>query len=139
VRIYPWGVSKKIKMKVYYNPKLKELARRLRENMTLSEVLLWNNLKQEKYEATISIVKNRSGSAPRRVDNYIVDFFCPRLKLIIEIDGETHIYKGNKDLKRQNKLESFGFHFLRFKDVDVKKDMKNVLVSIENWIEECDK
>ena len=87
----------------------------------------------------ISIAKNRSGSAPRRVDNYIVDFFCPRLKLIIEIDGETHIYKGNEDVKRQQRLESLGFHFLRFTDIDVKMNMIDVLASIEDRIEECEK
>ena len=61
------------------------------------------------------------------------------MKLIIEIDGETHIYKGNEDVKRQDRLEYLGFHFLRFKDIDVKKDMKDVLASIEDWIEECEK
>ncbi|MBL7148427.1 MAG: endonuclease domain-containing protein [Nanoarchaeota archaeon] len=119
-------------MKVYYNPKLKELARKLRKNMTLAEVLLWNQLKRKK-------MKGYDFHRQKPIDNYIVDFFCPKLKLIIEIDGESHIYKGNEDVKRQNKLESFGFHFLRFKDFDVKRNMKDVLASIEDWIEKCEK
>ncbi|MBC8526215.1 MAG: DUF559 domain-containing protein [Candidatus Cloacimonetes bacterium] len=73
-------------MKVYYNPKLKELARKPHKNMTLSEVLLWNQLKQKK-------MKCYDFHRQKPISNYIVDFFCPRLKLIIEIDGETHIYK----------------------------------------------
>ncbi|MCD6101819.1 MAG: endonuclease domain-containing protein [Candidatus Cloacimonetes bacterium] len=119
-------------MRIYYNPKLKDLARKLRKNMTLSEVLLWNQLKQNK-------MKGYDFHRQKPINNYIVDFFCPKLKLIIEIDGKTHIYKGNEDVKRQQRLESLGFHFLRFKDIDVKKNIKDVLVSIENWIEECKK
>ena len=119
-------------MKVYYNPKLKDLARKLRENMTLSEVLLWNQLKQKK-------MKGYDFHRQKPIDKYIVDFFCPKLKLIIEIDGEAHIYKGSEDVKRQDRLESLGFHFLRFKDIDIKKNIKDVLASIENWIEEYEK
>ncbi len=73
-------------MKVYYNPKLKELACKLRKNMTLSEVLLWNQLKRKK-------MKGYDFHRQKLIDKYIVDFFCPKLKLIIEIDGESHIYK----------------------------------------------
>ncbi|MCD6102212.1 MAG: endonuclease domain-containing protein [Candidatus Cloacimonetes bacterium] len=119
-------------MKVYYTPKLKELARKLHKNMTLSEVLLWNQLKQKK-------MKGYDFHRQKPINNYIVDFFCPKLKLIIEIDGESHIYKGNEDVKRQKKLETLGFYFLRFKDIDIKRNIKDVLVSIENWIEEYEK
>ncbi len=96
--------------------------------MTLSEVLLWNQLKQKK-------MRGYDFHRQKPIDKYIVDFFCPKLKLIIEIDGETHIYRGNKDVKRQDRLESLGLHFLRFKDFDVKRNMKDVLDSIGNWIE----
>jgi len=70
------------------------------------------------------------------IDNYIVDFFCTKLRLIIEIDGESHLFKGEEDEKREKHLESLGFHILRFNDLDVKKNMEAVLVSIERWIEE---
>lgn len=100
--------------------------------MTLAEVLLWNQLKRKK-------MNGYDFHRQKPIDNYIVDFFCPRLKLIIEIDGETHIYKGNEDIKRQNKMESLGFHFLRFTDIDVKRNMIDVLASIEDRIEECEK
>ena len=49
------------------------------------------------------------------IDEYIVDFFCPELGLIIEIDGESHTDRI-KDQRRQERLESLGFHFLRFWD-----------------------
>ena len=116
-------------MRVYYNPKLKELARTLRNNSTLSEVLLWNHLKGKQ-------MKGYDFHRQKPIDNYIVDFFCPKLWLIIEIDGESHLFKGKEDEKRKQRLESLGFHILRFSDLDVKKNMEGVLVSIEKWIEE---
>ncbi len=70
------------------------------------------------------------------IDNYIVDFFCPRLRLIIEIDGQSHAFKGKKDEQRKNRLELLGFYILRFDDLDVKKNMEGVLAIIEKWIEE---
>ena len=66
--------------------------------------------------------------------NYIVDFYCKSLNLVIKIDGESHNYKYNKDLKRQKELENMGLFFLRFDDLIVKNNIDNVLRSIE-WIQ----
>ena len=116
-------------MKIYYNPKLKSLARQLRKESTLSEVLLWNELKGRK-------MHNYQFMRQKPISNFIVDFLCARLKLIIEIDGSSHDHKDaqRKDEKRQNELESMGLYFLRFDDLEVKKDMSNVLRTIENYI-----
>jgi len=111
-----------------YNPELKELARELRKKMTLSEVLLWNELKN----------KNMLGfdfDRQRPIGNYIVDFYCKELSLAIEIDGSTHIYRFDHDEKRQKILEGMGVRFLRFGDAMVKKDILNVLRVIADWIE----
>ncbi len=70
------------------------------------------------------------------INKYIVDFLCSKLKLIIEIDGESHCFIEEKDLKRQNELERLGFSFLRFDDLDVKFRMEKVLEKIKNWIAE---
>lgn len=69
------------------------------------------------------------------IDEYIVDFYCGELKLAIEIDGESHDGKFEEDMARQRKLESLGLTVLRFNDLDVKRDMKNVLMAIAGWIE----
>ncbi|MFH0947894.1 MAG: endonuclease domain-containing protein [Elusimicrobiota bacterium] len=115
-------------MKVYYNPKLKELARKLRNNSTLSEVLLWQQLKNKQ-------MMNYDFHRQKPIDEYIVDFFCPELNLIIEIDGKTHIDKRvEQDMKRQSRLESLGFHILRFLDFEVKQNMEAVLFKIREWI-----
>ena len=68
------------------------------------------------------------------IDEYIVDFFCSKLKLVVEIDGESHIKKIEKDKTRQEQLEKIGLTFLRFSDLDVKSNLNGVLQVIENWI-----
>ena len=69
-----------------YNPILKDLARDLRNNSTLSEVLLWKYLKGGQ-------MLGYDFDRQKPVDNFIVDFFCNELMLAIEIDGETHNYR----------------------------------------------
>lgn len=71
------------------------------------------------------------------LDRYIVDFFCQELMLVIEIDGFSHEdeLRALKDVQRQERLESFGIHFLRFSDIQIKQDMNQVLETIEWWIE----
>jgi very-short-patch-repair endonuclease len=73
------------------------------------------------------------------IKNYIVDFYCSKLKLIIEIDGDSHIGKEEADLFRQKEIESQGVMFLRFNDLDVKKNIGGVLTAIEKWIDEAEK
>ena len=111
-----------------YNPELKELAKELRRNMTLSEVLLWNELKQKQ-------IFGYDFDRQRPIGNYIVDFYCKELSLAIEIDGDTHIYKYDYDDHRQVELEKLGVNFLRFEDIEVKRNMSNVLRVIEDWID----
>lgn len=65
-----------------YNTKLKARARELRKNQTAAEKKLWNYyLKNHKYKFT----------RQKPINNYIVDFYCSKLKLVIEVDGETHL------------------------------------------------
>jgi very-short-patch-repair endonuclease len=114
-------------MKIYYNPKLKQLARNLRNNSTLSEVLLWNQLKGKKM---MGYQFNRQ----RPILDFIVDFICPKLNLVIEIDGWSHIGKEVEDKERQKKIENLGITFLRFDDRDVKTNMDGVYRVIIEWI-----
>ena len=112
-------------MKIHYNPKLKPLARKLRNNSTLSEILLWEEIKNRK-------ILGYKFLRQKPIDNYIVDFFCNELKLVIEIDGDSHDEENFEyDMKRQNSLESLGLTVLRFDDLEVKKDMDNVLMALE--------
>ena len=109
-----------------YNPKLKEFAKQLRKNSTLSEVLLWQNIKNK----ALGVQFHRQ--VP--LLNYIVDFYCHELMLAIEIDGDSHLYKYNYDKKRQGELENLGITFLRFSDFDVKQNMFSVALTLEQVV-----
>lgn len=99
--------------------------------MTLSEVLLWQELKGKQ-------MLGYDFDRQRPIDEYIVDFYCKDLQLAIEIDGESHVHEevSIKDKKRQRRLEELGVRFLRFDDLEVKNEMNYVLNVIYNWIEE---
>jgi len=110
-----------------YNPILKDLARELRNDSTLSEVLLWKYLKGRH-------MLGYDFDRQKPIDNFIVDFFCNELMLAIEIDGETHNYKMSRDKERQKRLEGLGVCFLRFTDEEVKENIEGVVEEIERWI-----
>lgn len=116
---------------IWYDPKLKPLAKKLRKNMTFSEVLLWNELKNKQ-------MRGYDFDRQRPIDRYIVDFYCKDLMMAIEVDGESHGYDKvmASDQIRQRRLEKLGVMFLRIDDLDVKKNMKWVLNEIWFWIEE---
>jgi very-short-patch-repair endonuclease len=113
---------------IRFNPRLKELARHLRKNSTLAEVLLWNVLKRRN-------VKGYRFNRQKPIDEFIVDFYCHELKVVIEIDGVTHDWNVKKDMMRQKKLETLGITVLRFLDSDVRDNMEGVLLSIGEWID----
>ena len=78
------------------------------------------------------------------IGDYIVDFYCSKLNLVIDNpltpfvkgeDGESHNGKYSYDMQRQSFLESMRLTVLRFNDTDVKRDINNVLMAIEGWIE----
>ena len=111
-----------------YHPKLKLLARQLRKNSTLPEVLLWQKIKQRAYGVQFH----------RQVPmlNYITDFYCHEIGLAIEIDGSSHDHSFLYDAKRQGELEAYGVTFLRFSNEEVKKNMFSVLLVIEDKVKE---
>ncbi|MCC9167584.1 endonuclease domain-containing protein [Pontibacter harenae] len=112
-----------------YRRDLREKARELRKNSTLSEVLLWQEIKERKMHGV-----QFHRQVP--VQDFIVDFYCHELRLAIEVDGKSHEYKVSYDNKRQLELEQYGVKFLRFDDLEVKKDIGNVIRTIKHWIEE---
>ena len=97
----------------HYNPDLKEYARELRSE-TVSRA--------EKYPWKVVLSRKQTGERflrQRPIDHFIVDFFAPEIKLIIEIDGNSHHTKGDYDRYRQNRLKELGYEFLRFSEGDV--------------------
>ena len=112
-----------------YNPKLKELARRLRNDSTLGEVLLWRELNNKQ-------MYGYDFHRQKPLLNYIVDFYCYELDLVIEVDGQYHNHEeqDQADLLRDKELESHDLTVLRFTEMEVRKDMANVLRTIEQHI-----
>ncbi|MBI3501644.1 MAG: endonuclease domain-containing protein [Bacteroidetes bacterium] len=118
-------------MKIYYNSNLKQLSRDLRNNSTLSEVLLWKQLKGRK-------IKGYQFMRQKPIKKYIVDFYCSKLKLAIEVDGSSHNEKAEEDLKRQNELEKLGITFLRLDDKSIKIQIHHIIRVVEDFIEELE-
>lgn len=116
---------------VGYNKKLKELARNLRKNSNKAEIRLWSE------DLRAGKMKRYTFLRQRPVLNYIADFMCKELKLIIEVDGVTHNLEvqGYIDRERQKELEDFGFTVLRFTDNDIQKNLEGVYRELEHWIE----
>ena len=117
-----------------YNKNLKQFSRNLRNNSTLAEIVLWKKLRA----ANLGYTFNRQ----KPILNYIVDFYCKPLNLVIEVDGLTHWDEDEDQVKqddlRQAELEKLDLHFLRFDDNDILKDLENVIQSIEFTIEELE-
>ncbi|HRF67248.1 MAG TPA: DUF559 domain-containing protein [Ignavibacteria bacterium] len=109
-----------------YNPRLKEIAKKLRKQGVLSEVLLWNELKGKKLGYDFHRQKP--------LGEHVVDFYCAELNLVIEIDGISHTNKYEEDLKRQKILEEFELSFLRYDDKEVKNNLGIVVEDIKEWI-----
>ena len=113
-----------------YNKNLTFLARELRANMTKAEACLW------KYVLKSRKMLGYQFNRQRPVLNYIADFMCKDLKLIIEVDGITHNWEKTyrKDLIKQRDLESAGFTVHRFTDGEILNDIGSVIYRIEQFI-----
>ena len=117
--------------RIYYNPKLTPLARKLRNESTKAEIHLWQELKRDR-------LKRYDFHRQKPIDNYILDFFCYELMLAIEVDGLTHQWEEvfEKDQKKENRMNELGISVLRFDDNEVLNDMDNVLRVIEGFMED---
>jgi very-short-patch-repair endonuclease len=114
-----------------YNKNLKDFSRELRSNSALSEVLLWIELRP-------GTIRGYKFNRQKPLGRYIVDFYCKWLNLVIEIDGDSHHSSEAilKDDLRQKALEELGLSFLRFDDLDVKKQLTFVLDTINAFIDD---
>ncbi|WP_321346323.1 DUF559 domain-containing protein [uncultured Draconibacterium sp.] len=116
-------------MKSSTNRNLKHLARKLRKQGTKGEAILWRDVL--KARQMIGDQFNRQFI----IENYIVDFVCRDLKLIIEIDGYSHFVKSEEDYQRQTELETQGFQFLRFSEAMVVYRIDEVVTEIDYAVE----
>jgi len=112
-----------------YNPRLVKLARKLRSKSTLSEIILWQHLKKGQ-------VHGFDFHRQRPVDNYIVDFICCELWLVIELDGYSHLLEdqSENDRRREERLCDLGLKVIRFWDEEIIEDIDGVLQVIEHVV-----
>jgi very-short-patch-repair endonuclease len=116
---------------IKYNPKLKDRARELRKNSTPSEIELRKALRAGK-------MRRYTFNRQKPLDQYIVDFYCRKCKLVIEIDGDSHDDKTPYDRRRQKRLESLGLHVIRFYDHEVMNHLDGVLHKIEETMQKLE-
>ena len=112
-----------------YNRNLKQHSRQLRENMTDAERHLWEKIRMKQ-------LKGYQFYRQKPIGDYIVDFFCPRAKLVIEVDGSQHLSDEmtEYDRIRNEYLSSLGLRVLRFTNTEVLKNIAGVVESIEEKI-----
>ena len=108
-----------------YNKGLKQFARELRQNMTEAETYLWLRLRKRQ-------LKDWRFYRQRVICNYIVDFYCPDAKLVIEIDGSQHYSEPGlaKDSIRDRHLTDLGLSVMRFSAKEVFENTEGVLEMI---------
>ncbi len=107
--------------------KIKPLRRKLRNQSTEEEAILWTQLKN-----------SQLGSKFRRqagLGKYIVDFYCPSHKLVIELDGSQHLEENlNYDNRRTEYLNSLGLKVLRVWNNDIRGNLSGVIEEIRYYL-----
>ena len=113
-----------------YNRNLKQYSRQLRKNMTDAERRIWAKIRMKQ-------LKGYQFYRQKPIGDYIVDFFCPRVKLVIEVDGSQHFSDETTeyDKIRSEYLSSLGLKVLRFTNTEVLTHIESVIESINENIE----
>jgi very-short-patch-repair endonuclease len=109
-----------------YNPRLKDRARELRKNMAEPEKRLWFFLRDQK----VAFLRQKP------LDNYIVDFYCPSRRLVIEVDGDSHYNEEAEryDQRRTESLGKYNLTVLRFTNTEVMENFEEVCNKIAGYI-----
>lgn len=115
-------------MLIFNKKSTKEKRRLLKINMTTEEIILWEYLRKDKL-----------GFRFRRqygINQYIVDFYCPKLKLVIELDGKHHYLEKNLkyDKVREKFLEGLGLKVIRIKNEDINENLNESLYKIDEVV-----
>ena len=117
--------------RTYGTTYFKAFSRSLRNNMTKAEVLLWIQLRKKQ-------ILGQRVLRQYGIGRYIVDFYIPKIKLAIEVDGATHETEEERrrDAKRQSELESLGVTVVRFTNMEIYSTMGDVLNDIRSKVRE---
>jgi len=116
-------------MHLDYKSYLKKYSQINRKISTKSEWLFWNTIL--KWDRTWYRFLRQ-----KPIEWYILDFYCPKLKLCIEIDGESHEWKGEYDEQRDQIVQLLWIKIIRYHEKDVLKKLEAVSIHINAEIEE---
>ena len=110
---------------VHYNRKLKHLSRVLRKNMTQSEIVLWSRLRRKQ-------LKEKQFYRQKIIGEYIVDFYCPSSKLVVQLDGSQHLTEQGlkEDAVQDDYMKRIGLRVLRFWPAEVLSNTDGVVSEI---------
>ena len=111
---------------VHNNPIIKPYRKKLRANLTDTENILWTQLQNQK----LGIKFRRQYS----IDKFILDFYAPKIKLAIELDGSQHLENQEYDNERSYLLEHYGCTVIRFWNGDVLQNLDGVIMKIQDEI-----
>lgn len=117
------SVSEQVSMFYNAKPHIYEKAKMLRDNMTIAESVLWEHLKGK---------QKLRFRAQHPIDIFIADFYCHPLKLVLEIDGDIHNTKDQKeyDIGREAELNYLGIVVIRFTNEQILSNLSQVLSEI---------
>ncbi|MFA6160498.1 MAG: endonuclease domain-containing protein [Parcubacteria group bacterium] len=108
--------------KIYNKAKIKENRRLLRKVQTKEELIFWAQVKNRRFH-------DYKFRRQYSIGNYIADFYCPELKLVVEIDGGQHYEKENikKDFERTKFFEDLGMKIKRYTNIEIKNNLSGVM------------
>jgi very-short-patch-repair endonuclease len=104
---------------ISYNPKLLEVARENRRNQTMAEKKMWSILENRQ-------IKNYKFLRQKPLNNFIVDFYCAELMLVIEIDGDPHLKQREYDMLRSRELKKHGIKVIRYRNKEIMLNIEKV-------------
>jgi len=125
------GVSFEYPMYFGAPPALFRLAKELRKNETEAEKILWSKLNKNQ-------ILGLQFRRQHPINMFIADFYCAKIKLIIEVDGSIHEIPGYHayDIGRSDVLNDFGITIIRFTNEQIFHDLANAVLIIENRVKQ---
>lgn len=117
--------------KIFNRTQQKSLRQQLRNTTSPIERLLWAKLRGGQLGVKF---RRQHGIGP-----YIVDFYCPAARLVIELDGESHYWQGRQeyDKERDNFIEQQGLRIVHFSNLDVTHNLDGTLMRIQDYLPPC--
>lgn len=112
-----------------YDPRLTPLARSNRKNPTPAETKLWNEVLRQRQFSAYKFLRQKP------IDRYIVDFYCSALRLVIEVDGDSHAEYLHDDIERTRILGGYGLTVLRYANRDILGNIEGVYTDLQHWLD----